>query len=191
MPFTLSRSTCVFGLALLLAVTIACQSNIGGPGAPSLLSGSVSGAGLATSPYGGHAVPLVEEPSSVPAGGSGMLNATQTNHANDFEVTVNVHGAPPTTDLYFQIVGDLLPATRGDGVCPGTFPNPPVHAGGDDGILHTSVGGSASTHIKFAIAEGGALGGFEPGVKSDFKYRVVSGDGTFDLRTPCIVYTGK
>ena len=191
MPFALYRSTRLLGLAASLVVfTIACQSNIAGPAAPSP-SGATSGPGLAASPGGGHAIRLVAEPGSVPPGGSGMLNGTETSRANDFEVTVNVHGAPPDTDLYFQIVGDLLPATRGDGVCPGTFPSPPVHAGGDDGILHTSAGGSASTHIKFPIAEGGALGAFEPGVKSDFKYRVVSGDGTFDLRSECVVLTGK
>jgi hypothetical protein len=177
----------------LLAVTIgACQGNTTGPVSPSGSNSVASGPGSAASPYGGHAVPLIEVAGSVPAGGTGTINATQTNRANDFEVTINVHGAPPDTDLYFQIVGDVAPATRGDGVCsPASFPAPPIHAGGDDGIIHTSAGGAGATHVTFVIPDGGILGAFEPGVKSDFKYRVVNLAQTFDLRSPCVVFTGK
>ena len=171
---------------LLLAA--ACQGTTTGPSSPSASSIASS----AVSPYGGHAVPLTEVPGSVPAGGTGILNATQTNQDNNFEVTINVHGAPPDTDLYFQIVGDVAPATRGDGVCnPAPFPAPPLHAGLDDGIIHTSAGGAGATHVKFVIPDGGVLGAFEPGVKSDFKYRVVNLAQTFDLRSPCVVFTGK
>jgi hypothetical protein len=129
----------------------------------------------------------------MPAGSTGTLNVTQTGKPgfNNFEATVDVHGAPPDTDLYFQIVGDVLPATRGDGICPASFPNPPAHSGGDDGILHTSAGGAASTHIKFEVPEGAAFGAFDSGVKSDFKWRVVNLAQTLDLRTPCVVLTGK
>jgi hypothetical protein len=116
---------------------------------------------------------------------------TGTPGTNNFEFTINVHGAPPDTDLYFQIRGDTAPATRGDGVCLPGFPDPPAHAGGDAGIIHTSRGGSGATHIKIPIVEGGAAGAFERGVASDFKYRLVNDDQTFDLRTACIVFTGK
>jgi hypothetical protein len=187
------RMTRRFSLISFLAVaTAACQGNTTGPISPSGSSPVASGPGSAASPYGGHAVPLTEVPGSVPAGGTGTINATQTNRANDFEVTINVHGAPPDTDLYFQILGDVAPATRGDGVCnPAPFPAPPIHAGLDDGIIHTSAGGAGATHITFVIPEGGVLGAFEPGVKSDFKYRVVNLAQTFDLRSPCVVFTGK
>jgi hypothetical protein len=78
---------------------------------------------------------------------------TATPNTNIIEVTINVHGAPPDTDLYFQIAHDAflgsVPA-RGDGVCDRVarfgFPNPPLHAGGDAGVIHTSFGGAASSH---------------------------------------------
>src|SRR5688500_14789326 len=167
------RTTRGLSLTTLLAIaSVACQGNTTGPVSPSA-SSPVSGPGSAASPYGGHAVPLIEVQGSVPGGGTGTVNATQTNRANDFEVTINVHGAPPDTDLYFQIVGDVAPATRGDGQCsPAPFPAPPIHAGLDDGIIHTSAGGAGATHVKFVIPEGGILGAFEPGVESEFKYRV-------------------
>jgi hypothetical protein len=45
--------------------------------------------------------------------------------------------------------------------------------------------------VKFEVVEGALFGAFESGVKSDFKYRLVSLDQTFDLRSPCVVLTGK
>ena len=186
-----TRLTRGLGFAVFLALTgVACQGNLGGPVSPS----ASPIYGTAASPYGGEALRLTEVTGSVPAGGAGIMSATQTNEpgANNFQVAVNVHGAPPDTDLYFQIVGDTAPATRGDGVCnPAAFPNPPAHAGGADGILHTSAGGAASTHIVFSITEGANLGAFDSGVRSDFKYRVVNLARTFDLRSPCTVLMGK
>lgn len=190
-----SRRRWTLSFAWLLALAgVACQGNPGGPLGPSASSGPLSGPRSAVSPYGPHGVSLTGVPSSVPARGTGILNITQTGEPgfNNFEVTINVHGGPPDTDLYFQIVGDVAPATRGDGVCnPASFPNPPIHAGGDAGILHTSPGGAGATHVHFEILEGAVLGAFESGVKSDFKYRVVSLAQTFDLRSPCVVLTGK
>jgi hypothetical protein len=146
-----------------------------------------------SSPFGTNAIRLTEVPGSVPAGGVGTINATQTAEpgTNDFEVTINVHGGPPNTDLYFQVVSDFLPATRGDGVCPPAFPNPPIHVGGDDGIIHTSPGGAGSTHAKFSIPEGAFFGSLEPGVMRDVKLRLVDLAQTFDLQSDCIVQTGK
>ena len=135
-------------------------------------------------------MPLTEVSGSVPTGGTGIVNDPQTGEPgfNNFEVTVNVHGGPPDTDLYFQFVGDIDPATRGDGVCPAPFPNPPANT---IAVLHTSAGGAASAHIKFEVPEGAFFGVFDPGVKSDFKWRVVNLAQSFDLRTPCVVLTGK
>ena len=109
MPFALRRLISLLGLASLLAFAgVACQGNVVNPTSPSVLSSSFSVPGSAASPFGGHALPLIEVPGSVPAGGSGRANATGTGKpgTNNFEVTLNVHGAPPDTDLFFQIRTD-------------------------------------------------------------------------------------
>ena len=118
---------------------------------------------------------------------------TATPNSNVLEVTINVHGAPPNSDLYFQIAHDAylgaVPA-RGNGVCDRVaefgFPNPPLHAGGDAGIIHTSPGGTGSTHIKFELAEGFQNGAYEPGMTLDQMFRVVNLTKTFELRTSCM-----
>lgn len=187
-----SRSQCcrVFGLAALLGLAVAgCQGTTGSPTAPSISIAALR-PDVAALSFGGHAVPLTEVTGSVPAGGAGTLNDTQTNKPgfNNFEVTVNVHGGPPDTDLYLQFVADIDPATRGDGVCPTPFPAPPAST---INVLHTSAGGTASAHVKFVVPEGVFGGAFDSGVSVDFRWRVVNLAQTFDLRTPCVVLTGK
>jgi len=152
-------------------------------------SGGSTPLSLMASPYGGHGIPLIEVQGTVPSGAAGIVDDTQTDEPgfNNFELNVNVHGAPPDTDLYFQFTADIVPGTRGDGTCP-AFPAPPANA---IGVLHTSPGGAASTHLKFEVPEGAFLGAFDSGVTSDWQWRVVNLAETFDLRTPCIVLTGK
>ena len=186
------RSYRAFALASLLGIAVSgCQGEFGGPTAPTAALGAFA-TGAARAVSGGEAVPLTEVAGSVPAGGSGMLNDIQTRQPglNNFEFTVNVHGGPPDTDLFFQFVGDIDPATRGDGVCPEAFPSPPG-PGNSIRILHTSVGGAASAHIKFEVPEGVFGGAFDSGEKVDFKWRLVNSTQTFELRTPCVVLTGK
>jgi hypothetical protein len=160
-----------------------------GVDAPSTVAGGSSRVGLARSPFGGSGIPLVAVSGSVPAGGAGTLNDPQTGEPgfNNFELNVNVHGGPPDTDLYFQFVADIVPGTRGDGICL-SFPSLP---GNTIGILHTSPGGAASAHLKFEVPEGAFLGAFDSGVASDWQWRVVNAAQTFDLRTSCTVLTGK
>jgi hypothetical protein len=114
------------------------------------------------------------------------------------ETTINVHGAPPDMDLYFQIAHDayLGPApARGNGVCDRVaqlgFANPPLHAGGDAGVIHTSSGGAGSTHIRFELPDGFSSGAYEPGALLDQMFRVVSLTKTFELRTPCMTLLMK
>jgi len=71
------------------------------------------------------------------------------------------------------------------------FPNPPLHAGGDAGVIHTSSGGGASTHIKFEIPEGFQNGAYEPGALLDTMFRVVNLSKTFELRTACMTLLMK
>ena len=173
------------GLAAVLSIAGGCQGNVGSPISPAgLLS---SPASTPQSPFGGQGIPMIPEPGSVPAGGGGTVNDTQTGKPgfNSFELNVAVHGAPPDTDLFFQFVADIDPATRGDGVCPGIPPAFPL------AVLHTSRGGSASAHIKFPVPEGAFAGTFDSGEHADFRWRVVNATQTFDLRTPCVVLTGK
>jgi hypothetical protein len=153
---------------------------------------------LAASPFGGNANPLVETANSNPKGGAGMVNVTQTAtpDTNNFEVQIDVHGAPADEDLYVQISVDAgLGVAQADGTCNRAtqlgFPNPPTHAGGDAGIFHTSAGGSGSTHIKFVLAEGVAGGAFDEGARVDIMYRVVNLAQSFDLRTACFQLLGK
>lgn len=191
MRFPLSgRLTWMAGFACLLAlIGLGCQ----GISSPSFSGGSssaLSGPGSAASPYGGNAILLTEVPGSVPAGGRAIYNAVQTGKpgTNTFVATINVTGGPPDTDLYLQLVGDVLPATRGDGVCnPASFPNPPRGLR----ILHTSPDGAGAVNGVSVVPEGAFFGAFEPGVKTDFKYRLVNLAQTFDLRSDCIVLTGK
>jgi len=174
-----------------------CSGNVGSPASPSTgMSGSTPT--LAASPFGGEAQRLVEVANSSPAGGAGMVNVTQTAtpDTNNFEVQINVHGAPADEDLYVQISVDAgLGAAQANGVCDRVqqlgFPNPPTHAGGDDGIFHTSPGGSGTTHIKFVLAEGTAGGAFDAGAKVDIMYRVVNLSKSFELRTSCFQLLGK
>jgi hypothetical protein len=184
-----ARFIAVTSSGFVLAIAIGCTRQTPVQPTPDLQS-AVPATGSAASPYGGHAVPLTEVAGSVPVGGRGTLNDTQTAEPgfNNFELDVSVHGGPPDTDLYFQFVGDVNPATRGDGKCPDPFPNPP---GNTIAVMRTSAGGSASTHVKFEVPEGAFLGTFDSGVKSDFKWRVVNLEQTFDLRTSCVVLTGK
>jgi hypothetical protein len=142
---------------------------------------------MPTTPSGSAGV--LSQSGSVPEGGGGTLNDVQTGQPgfNNFEVTVNVHGAPPDADLVFQFSGDVFPATRGDGECP-PFPAPPGNA---IGVLHTTPGGTVAAHVKFPVPDGAFFGGFDSGVQSDFAWRIVNLAQTFDLRTPCVVLTGK
>ena len=123
---------------------------------------------------------------------------TATPNTNVIETTIDVHGAPPNTDLYFQIAHDAylgaVPA-RGNGVCDRVaefgFANPPLHAGADAGIIHTSSGGAGSTHIRFELPEGFQNGAYEPGERVDQMFRVVNLTKTFELRTPCMTLLMK
>lgn len=187
---TRSRSSLPVGIAGLLAIAFSgCQGNIA-PTAPTAVTGAFAPGTHAS--YGGQAVPLTEVAGSIPAGAAGIVNDIQTREPgfNNFEFTVSVHGGPADTDLFLQFVGDIDPATRGDGVCPGAFPSPPG-PGNSIRILHTSVGGAASAHIKFEVPEGVFGGAFDSGEKVDFKWRLVNSTQTFELRTPCVVLTGK
>jgi len=196
MTIGMPRLACVSALVLLMALpSLGCQDNPGTPASPSSLDGSLSAAGERALASGANAQPLIAVAGSIPAGGGGMANSvpTATPNSNVLEVTINVHGAPPNTDLYFQIAHDAylgaVPA-RGNGVCDRVaefgFPNPPLHAGGDAGIIHTSPGGAVSTHIRFELAEGFQNGAYEPGARLDQMFRVVNLTKTFELRTSCM-----
>jgi len=185
-------------VAAMLALSAwGCSGNVGSPASPSAgVSGSTPT--LAASPFGGEAQQLVEVANSSPAGGAGMVNVTETAtpDTNNFEVQINVHGAPADEDLYVQISVDAgLGAAQANGVCDRFqqlgFPNPPVHADGDAGIFHTSPGGSGSTHIKFVLAEGTGGGAFDAGARVDIMYRVVNLTKSFELRTSCFQLLGK
>ena len=54
-----------------------------------------------------------------------------------------------------------------------------------------TAGGSVSAHVKFPVPEGAFFGTFDSGEHADFRWRVVNATGTFDVRTPCVVLTGK
>jgi hypothetical protein len=49
----------------------------------------------------------------------------------------------------------------------------------------------ASAHIKFDIPEGVFGGAFDCGEKVGFKWRLANSTQAFELRTPCVVLTGK
>lgn len=187
---------------------IGCDSAVTAPASPSAVGGksdsgsspTASSLGFLASAYGGSARPLIEVAGSVPAGGGGMVIPvpTATPDTNIIEGTINVHGAPTDTDLFLQIAHDAflgpVPA-RGDGVCDRVaqfgFPNPPLHAGGDAGVIHTSTGGTGATHIKFEIPEGFSGGAYEPGARLDQMIRVVNLTKTFELRTDCMTLLMK
>ena len=171
-----------------IAIASACAGQQ--PVSPTV-SGDTDGSrvGLAGSPYGGSGVPLVAVAGSILPGAAGRLNDPQAAEPgfNNFELNVNVHGGPPDTDLHFQFTADIVPGSRGDGSC-SAFPELPANR---IGILHTSPGGSASAHFKFEVPEGVFFGAFDSGVSSDWQWRVVNLEQTFELQTPCIVLTGK
>lgn len=156
MSSAVRRLTYASGFVSLIALTgTACEGNLGTPSSPSVLGGasaaspsaldgsfSVSGLG---SPFGGNGLPLTEMPWSLPVGGGGTANtvATATQDTNIIEATIDLHGAPPNADLYFQIAHDAYLGavpSRGNGVCDRVaqfgFPNPPLHAGGDGPNSH-------------------------------------------------------
>jgi hypothetical protein len=173
------RFVWVVGLAAAAGVGAAgCQGGGRNPIAPNVATG------LTLSPYGGMGVPLIPEPGTA---GGGRLNDPQIGKPgwNSFELNISVHGAPADTDLFVQFVADIDPATRGDGVCPAMPPAFPL------GVVHTSAGGSVSTHVKFPVPEGAFFGTFDSGEQADFRWRVVNASGTFDVRTPCVVLEGK
>ena len=175
--FSVSAAAAALGIAVA-----GCGSNAGSPAAPNLSAAPLS---LAASPYGGSGVPLIPQPGTT---GGGTLNDPQvgTPGLNSFELNVAVHGAPPDTDLYFQFTADIDPATRGDGNCP-----PFVDPAFTIAVLHTSAGGAARAHVKFPVPEGAFFGTFDSGEHADFRWRVVNDSHSFDVRTPCVVLTGK
>ena len=179
----------LLGLSTLVALNAgACASDTGLPGAPTSRSHSGVPGPAASTPWGTNALKLVEVAGSIPAGGSGIVNVTPTRipGTNNFEITVNVHGAPPDVDLYFQIRGDTgLGAQQADGICNRGLASPPPPAGFL--VLHTSPGGAASAHGPIETTSPF----FDPGVVSDFMYRVVDFDQTFELRTACVQFTGQ
>jgi hypothetical protein len=189
-----ARKTALFGFAAGLALNAACTRDASSPATPSVGSPLMSLAaegGTPGSPFGTNAMELTEVEGSTPAGGSGMVSVIQTGKpgTNDFEMTVNVHGAPPDVDLYFQIRGDngLPGGQQNDGICQraATWPSPPVSVLNQ--VLHTSPGGSGALHLFFPTNSPF----FEPGVTSDFMYRVVNFSRTFELRSACVSFTGK
>lgn len=207
MSSAVRRLTYASGFVSLIALTgTACQGNLETPSSPSALGnataaspsardGSFSVSGLGGSPFGGNGLPLIEVTGSIPAGGGGTANTVPTASPNKdvIEATINVHGAPPDADLYFQIRSDrfLSVDKRGDGVCDEVarlgFPNPPVNAG----VIQTSSGGAGSTHIRFEIPDGTSSGAFEPGALLDQMFRVVNLTKTFELRTACMTLLMK
>lgn len=201
MSFFVRRAVPAYPSCLLILVSAAACGELSArnPVAPSAVAAPAVGL-LAASPTNGNAQPFIEITTGEPTGAGGMANAVPTAAAdvNVIEGTLNVHGAPPDTDLFFQIAHDAflgpIPA-RADGVCDRAlqfgFPNPPLHAGGDAGIIHTSKGGAGSTHVRFEIPLGFAAGAYDPGAQVDQMFRLVNSDQTFELRTACWTMTWR
>ena len=197
MVIPIERSVLVaMGTVVLLTAT-GCAGDTALPAAPaptlgSSLVGLLASGGEPGSPFGTNALELVEMLVSTPAGGSGRVNVIPTGvpDFNNFEITVNVHGAPADTDLFFQIRGDigspiLPPGQQADGICQhaAAWPAPPVSLG----VIDTSGGGAGVLHLALETTNPF----FNPGVTTDFMYRVVDFGQAFELRTACAQFTGK
>jgi hypothetical protein len=68
---------------------------------------------------------------------------------------------------------------------PATWPAPPVSVANE--VLHTSAGGSGALHVFVPTTSPF----FEPGVTSDFMYRIADFTQAFQLRTARVQFTGK
>lgn len=206
MSLATRRLICTSGFVSLMAlIATGCQSNPRSPVSPSALDslGAASPSALDSSSSiavsggssGGNGLPLIEVPGSIPAGGGGTANTvpTASRDKDVIETTINVHGAPPDADLYFQIRSDrnLSLDKRGNYVCDEVervgFPDPPFNFG----VIHTSSGGAGSVHVRFEIPDGTSNGAFEPGAKVDQMFRVVNLPKTFELRTDCMTLLMK
>jgi hypothetical protein len=181
------------GLVAVVAILAGCVGDVASPNAPTgtaAIGVLAAQGGKPGSPFGTNALALSEVTGSMPAGGSGIVNVIPTGQpgANNFQITVNVHGAPPDTDLYFQIRGDTgLPGQQDDGICQraATWPAPPTSLLNQ--VLHTSAGGAGALHVSLPTT----TPGFDSGVTSDFMYRIVDFTQAFELRTACASFTGK
>jgi hypothetical protein len=188
------RSTVWLGFAAVLVFAASCGRDAASPAAPSAaraLPGLAAQGGSPGSPFGTNAIELTEVAGSTPAGGRGKVNVIPTGVPgfNNFEFTVIVHGGPAAADLYFQLRGDtgLTGGQQADGVCQRatTWPAPPASLANQ--VLHTSPTGMGVLHVSLETTSPF----FDPGVMSDFMYRVVDFDQTFELRSACVQFTGQ
>jgi hypothetical protein len=181
------------GFAAVLMFATGCGNDAAfpAPSAVGALPELAAQGGSPGSPFGTNAVELTEVAGSTPAGGRGRVNVIPTGVPgfNNFEVTVIVHDAPPDADLYFQLRGDtgLTGGQQADGVCQRatTWPAPPVSVLNQ--VLHTSPTGMGALHLRLETTSPF----FDPGVMSDFMYRLVNFDQTFELRSVCVQFTGQ
>ena len=182
------------GLAGVLIFAAGCGKDAAFPVAPSAVRAEpvlAAEGGSPGSPFGTNAVELAEVAGSTPAGGRGRVSVIPTGVRgfNNFELTVVVHGAPPDADLYFQLRGDtgLTGGQQADGVCQraATWPAPPVSVLNQ--VLHTSPTGMGALHLRLETTSPF----FDPGVTSDFMYRIVNFNQAFELRSACVQFTGQ
>jgi hypothetical protein len=188
------------GIAAVALLAMSClererePTNVTGP---SLVGESAASDRQTSHGSGAHGNALT----AVSGRGTGIVNVTTTSEADGFsaEITVNVVGAPPSTDFYVQRAPEIGRENSSDGVCqratgaaPWGPPTPnfvtfPVPLAGPLVILRTSPGGSGAVHIKFdlpTIADGTAF---------DVMFRLVDDltSPVNDLRTACFTVLVK
>ena len=187
----------LIGMAAVALLAMGCTEGgrgTMGPAGPSSVGASAASGerGFPLSASGEtHAMRLA----AVTGSGSGVVNVTPTSDADGFsaEITVSVVGAPPNTDFYVQRAPEIGRANSSDGVCqramgvaPWGPPAPnfvtfPVPLSGPLVVVHTSSGGSGSTHISFDLPT------LLDGTAFDVMFRLVDDltSPANDLRTAC------
>ena len=183
-----------FSLGALLA---ACSSQNGSPTAPpTMLTDQPAMLASAGTAGASHGLRLV----AVQGTGTGLVNVSPTSEGAGFtaQITVNVHGLPPSTTVFVQRSPDFpVVAGQPDGICQREAGLPPYEAvppwvtfpipnPGPLTTITTSPGGAGAVSFPFDLPAAAE-------VTFDVMFRVVDNTTapSLELRTACFQVTPK
>jgi hypothetical protein len=183
-------------LLIIPALLAACSSQNGSPTAPTRLTDQPATLPSAGTAGASHGLRLV----AVQGTGAGLVNVSPTSEGAGFtaQITVNVHGLPPSTTVFVQRSPDFpVVAGQPDGICQREAGLPPYEAvppwvtfpipnPGPLTTITTSPGGAGAVSFPFDLPAAAE-------VTFDVMFRVVDNTTapSLELRTECFQVTPK
>jgi hypothetical protein len=183
-------------LLFIPALAAACSSENGSPTAPTRLADQPATLPSAGTAGASHGLRLV----AVQGTGAGLVNVSPTSEGAGFtaQITVNVHGLPPSTTVFVQRSPDFpVVAGQPDGICQREAGLPPYEAvppwvtfpipnPGPLTTITTSPGGAGAVSFPFDVPAAAE-------VTFDVMFRVVDNTTapSLELRTACFQVTPR